>query len=93
MKNTKHLNKILGIKHISKPTDLPKLNDMAEVEYNDPQYPYESSYVKLPPKEKKVSKKSLKKRVVQKRVVKPIVQKPIVQKKSLIKRIFSWLAK
>ena len=33
---------------------------MAEVNYNDPQYPYESSYVKLPPKKKKVSKKPLK---------------------------------
>jgi len=51
----KELNEQLGIKHISRPSDLPKLNDIAEVSYNDPQYPYESSYVNLPPKKKEGS--------------------------------------
>ena len=79
MKTNKQLDKELGIKHIGKPSDLPKTNEPKEADYKDPEYPYESEYTKLPPKRKKrtrVTKRSAKRRV---------------EKPGLLKRVFTRL--
>ena len=53
MKPEKQLNKELGIRHIRKPRDLPKLSGQSFDTYRDQPYPYDSKYTKLPHKNKK----------------------------------------
>lgn len=77
-KRNKRLDEMLGIKHIAKPKDLPTHKDNGEGAYTDPDYPYESDYTKLPPKNifKKVDKSKARRLIVKTVRSKQVVQTP-----------------